>query len=129
MDGLFATGGVLMSLVIIALISLAIEAFFIFIGARLAGVYPVRFGTCFKAAFITVVVTLIAALVLSFMPAVGTGLGWLIGVLISIFIIRGVFGIGFGKALLVWIFAVAAQIIAVLVGVMLVGGGIAALTV
>jgi hypothetical protein len=129
MDGAFAAGGMLMSLAIIALISLAIEAVFIFIGARLAGVYRVRFGTCFKAAFATVVVTLIAALVLSFIPVAGTGAGWLIGILISIFVIRGIFGIGFGKALLVWIFAVAAQIIAVILGLVILGGGLAALTV
>lgn len=129
MDGAFATGGILMYLAIIALISLAIEAVFIFIGARLAGVYRVRFGTCFRAAFATVVVTLVASLVLSFVPVAGTGVGWLIGILISIFVIRGIFGIGFGKALLVWIFAVAAQIIAVILGLVILGGGVAALTV
>lgn len=120
MQGAAVFGGMILTLAAMALIALVIEAVFIWIGARLAGVYPVTFGRCFKVAFFTVVITFLAAmalhllLVLHILPMLGPVAGWIIGVLISIYVIKAVFAVGFGRALVVWIFTVIAQVIAVL---------------
>jgi hypothetical protein len=116
--GLFALGAVL-------------AGFFIWIGAKMAGVENAGFGKSIIAALGSSFIAWFMATILSIVPVIGTFLGLVLGLLFSIFVIKGVFSTSFGKAFLVWIFHVIAQILAVVIGVMtfagvLIGGSAAA---
>ena len=90
----------------------------ILLAAKMAGVENATFGKAAVAGFVASLVTWLCSLVFSIVPVVGTILGAIFGILLSIFVIKGVFSTTFGKALLVWIFHVVAQVVAIVVAVL-----------
>jgi len=96
-----------------------IGSFFMWIGAKMAGVQNAGFGKSILAAIATSVITIIISGVFSVVPVMGTVLGFLVGLLLSLFIIKAVYDTSFGKALLTWIFCIVAQIVAVIIVVAL----------
>lgn len=115
-------GPILGVMIGIAIIGLLLGTFFMWLGAKLAGVEDATFGKSFLAALGGVFATWFATWLLSVFPGIGTGIGFIIGLILTIFIIEGAFGIGFGKALVVWIFHFLAQAVAVLIALATFGG-------
>jgi hypothetical protein len=60
--------------------------------------------------------------IFSYLPFYGNAIGYFLGTAFSIFVIQGVFGIRFVKGLLVWLFYIIAQFIAVLLVGFIFGG-------
>jgi hypothetical protein len=109
MAGLLAGGA--LGLLLFLLLGVIISAIFILIGAKLARVQKATFGRAFGAALLMIIISSIVG----FLVALATGgnpiAGLIVGLLITLFVIKGVFATSLGKAFLTWIFAILSEII------------------
>lgn len=80
-----------------------------------------------KASIACALATLLLAIIFSWIPVAGTGLGFLIGLALTILVLQASYNTSFGKAFLLWVFNVAAQILAVVLAVVLFSGVLAAI--
>ena len=108
----------------IFILSILISGFFMWLGAKMAGIKKSTFGRAILAAIAASLITYIVSAVFSVLPVIGTILGFFIGLLLSLFAIKSVFNTTFGRAFLAWIFNIVAQILAVIIGAALFVGGI-----
>ncbi len=99
-----------------------IATFFMWLGAKMAGVEKATFWRSFIAAMGSAFLTWILSLSLSFFPPIGPPIGFLIGLVLVIFVIKGAYDTNFGKALLVWLFHLLAEIAAIVIGVLTFAG-------
>jgi hypothetical protein len=104
--------GLGVGLIAFLVLALLISAFFLWIGAKLAGIRGASFGKAVLAALVSVAALAILEIVLSLIPRIGGTLGLLLGILVSIYVIKAVFDTGWGKAILAWILYIAAIIVA-----------------
>jgi len=88
----------------------------------MAGVKKATFGRSFVAALGSAFVTWVLSLSLSFFPPFGPPIGFFIGLILVLFIIMGAYDTTFGKALLVWLFHLLAEIAAIVIGVLTFAG-------
>jgi|ERR1043165_566598 hypothetical protein len=102
----------------------AISAFFMFVAAKISSVENATFGKALVAALGCSFITWLCALVFSVVPIIGTVLGIVVGVTLSIFVIKGVFNATFGRAFLVWLFNGLGQIAAVVIAVLTFAGAL-----
>lgn len=94
-----------------------IATLFMWLGAKMAGVKKATFGRSFIAAVGSAFLTWILSLLsLSFFPLVGPPIGFIIGLVLVIFVVMGAYDTTFGKALLVWLFHLLAEIAAIAIG-------------
>jgi len=112
----------LLGMIVTAFLVVVLDSLFLHIGARLAGVRRATFYTAVKASIACALSTLLLAMIFSVIPVAGTGVGFLIGLLLTILVLQASYSTSFGKAFLLWIFNVAAQIGAVLLSVFLLAG-------
>ncbi|MCP3966038.1 MAG: hypothetical protein GY750_07495 [Lentisphaerae bacterium] len=120
----FFTGAGAVLLLLLAVIILS--GFFMYIGAKMASVPNVTFMKATGVAIAVSVLCSVLAFFLAFIPPIGPILGMLIGNFFAIFLIKSFFVIGWGKALLVLIFNIIAQIIVMIIGALLLTGTIIA---
>ena len=92
-----------------------VSTFFIWIGARIAGIKNAAFGNSLLAAIGAAFVTWFVSLLFASTTGIWAIIGFIIGLILSIFVIQGAFKTTFGKALLAWIFHVIAEIIVVFI--------------
>jgi hypothetical protein len=104
--------GLGLGLIAFLVLALLISAFFLWIGAKLAGIREASFGKAILAALVSVVALALLQIVLSLIPRIGGTLGLLLGILVSIYVIKAVFDTGWGKAILAWILYIVAIIVA-----------------
>ena len=104
----------------VALLAAFIAGFFIWAGAKLAGIKKATIGK-----------SILAAIACSFALWFLTGLifpfpfvGFLLGHLVCLWILQAIFDTTFGKAFLAWIFHFVAQVIAIIIGVLTFAGGL-----
>jgi hypothetical protein len=95
------------------LFAVILGGFFMWIAAKISGVRRATFGRAMLAAVGTSLVSFFFTFVFHFVPIFGNMIGFVIGLLLTIFVIKGAFDTSFGKAVLVWIFNIAAIVIAV----------------
>lgn len=108
----------------IFVLSIVIAGFFMWIGAKLAGVAKSSFGRAIGAAIVVSLVTWVISGLFSILPVIGTLLGFVIALIISIFLIKAVFDTSLGKAFLTWIFNIVAQFLAIFIGSLIFVGSI-----
>jgi len=108
----------------VAVLAMLIATFFMWIGAKMAGVEKATFGRSFIAALGSAFLTWILSFSLSFFPPVGPPIGFLIGLILVIFVIKGAYDTNFGKALLVWVFHLLAEIAAIIIGILTFAGAL-----
>ncbi len=106
----------------VAVLAMFIATFFMWLGAKMAGVQKATFGRSFIAAMGSAFLTWILSLSLSFFPPIGPPIGFLIGLILVIFVIMGAYDTHFGKALLVWLFHLLAEIAAIVIGILTFAG-------
>jgi len=109
-------------LLFVAVLVVILDSFFLHIGAKMAGVRRATFGKAVKASIACALATLLLAVIFSWIPVAGTGVGFLIGLALTILVLQASYNTSFGKAFLLWIFNVVAQILAVILGAMLFSG-------
>jgi hypothetical protein len=117
-------GAMLGTVIGMAIIATIIAAFFMWVGAKMAGVRRATFGKSIVAALGSAFITWFISLVFSVVPVFGTFLGFIIGLFFAILVIKASYNTSFGKALLVWIFHIIAEIIAIIIGVMTFASGL-----
>ena len=121
---IFAVGlGVLLGVFGLAV---AISGLFVWLGARMAGVSDASFVRCTMIAVAASVVTWMCALLFSVVPFIGTLVGFVVGLLLTLAIIKMVLAISFGRAFLVWIFHIVAQIAAIVLAIVTFAGALVA---
>jgi len=106
----------------VAAIAALLGTFFMWVGASLAKVKKVNFWNCLLAAIASSFVTWLVTLIFSSAAGIGAVIGFIVGVVASVFVIKAIFKADWGKAFLVWIFHVIAQIIAAAIAVMTFAG-------
>ena len=102
---------------ICVLVATALSAFFIWIGARFAGVPGATAGKALYAAFLSSVAVWALTGLASAFFGIGSLAGWLLGIMVTLGILKSVYDTGWSTALLVWIFIGVAH---VLVGIVMV---------
>jgi hypothetical protein len=111
------------SLIAFLVVALLLAAFFLWVGAKLAGIEGASFGKAILAALASVIALGLLEVILSLLPRSGGLIGLLLGVLVSIYIIKAVFDTSWGKAILAWILYIVAIIVAGIIAAIF--GGIA----
>ena len=106
-------------LLFVAFLVVILDSLFLHAGAKMAGVRKATFGKAVKASIACALATLLLAIVFSWIPVAGTGVGFLIGLGLTILVLQASYSTSFGKAFLLWIFNVIAQILAVILGALL----------
>ena len=112
----------LLGLLVTAVLVVILDSLFLHIGARTAGVRGATFGRAVKASIACALSTMLLALVFSVIPVAGTAVGFLIGLFLTVLVLQASYRTSFGRAFLLWIFNVAAQIGAVFLAVFLLTG-------
>jgi hypothetical protein len=112
------------STIVAAIIAAVIGGLFMWVGANLANVRRANFSRSIIAAVLAALVTWVVTAIFSCLPVFGNVIGFFLGIIFSIFVIQGIFGIRFGKALIVWLFYVIAQFVAVLLVGFVFGGAL-----
>jgi hypothetical protein len=110
--------------IVAAIIAAVIGGFFMWIGAKLAGVRGATFGKSIVAAVLAALVTWVVTAIFSYLPVFGNVIGFFLGIVFSVFVIQGVFKVRFTKALIVWLFYIVAQVVAVLLVGLAFGGAL-----
>lgn len=112
-----AIGSLFGALTGIAILAALIAAFFMWIGAKMAGIKEATFGKSLIAAIGAEFIIWIFSLILSVIPVIGTVIGFIVGLTFAIFVIKGTYNTSFGKALVAWVFCVISEIVAIGIGV------------
>lgn len=107
-------------------ISILVATFFMWAGAKMAGLpkSKTNFGNSLMAAIGAAVVTWIISAIFAGVAGIGAIIGFLIGVVLSIFVIKAVFKIDWGKSFLVWLFHLVAQILVFFIAAMTFAGAL-----
>ncbi len=107
---------ILVAFLALSLMATFFGAFFMWLGAKLAGVRYATFGSSIKAASGASFATWFVALAASILPGIGTAAGFAIGIALSVLIIRSAYETSFGKAIMVWLFDLVSEAVALAVG-------------
>ena len=117
MTRVFATE--LAAMIATGVIAILIASFFMWLGAKIAGVRDSRFGRAVVAAVASGFITWVIYYIFWQIPGSNTIVGFIIGLVLTIIVIKAAFSTSFGKALLVWIFQILSEAIAVFLGFIL----------
>ncbi len=104
-----------------------ISAFFIWIGAKIAGISDATFGKAFWAAIVTSFTVWALTGIASAAFGFGSIAGWLLGVLITLLILKWIYKTTWGKSFLTWLFCGIAQVMVLLIAVVLAALGVVVL--
>ncbi len=107
-------------------ISILVATFFMWAGAKMAGLPKSKtsFSNSLMAAIGAAVVTWIISAIFAGVAGIGAIVGFLIGVLLSMFVIKAVFKVDWGKAFLVWLFHLIAQVLVFFIAAMTFAGAL-----
>jgi hypothetical protein len=113
---------VLMAFLMLTVLAVLIAGFFMYVGAKLAMVEKSTFGRSVLAAVGSSVADWSLTAALSPIPLLGSCSGFLIGLAASLLVIKVVFDTTMGKAFLVWVFHLLAQVVALFLALFLFSG-------
>ena len=109
---MFALDSTLLVLIITAVIAVLVASFFMWLGAKIAGVERSTYGRSMVAAIAAAFVTWLVSWVGTQIPSMPRVIGFVVGLILTLIVIQAAYSTRFGKALLVWIFNIIAQVIA-----------------
>src|SRR5271157_6063938 len=118
--------GVTLILFIISciVVATALSAFFVWLGTKFAGIQNASFGKAFVAALSSSAAVWVLTGFARAYFGLGYIAGWFLGLAITLVILRSVYAVDWGKALLIWIFTWIAQVIVVIILAVLIITGI-----
>jgi hypothetical protein len=103
--------------IILAIIAIFIASFFMWLGAKIARVENSTFGRSIVAAVASGFITWLLSIIFIQIPSMSNITGFIIGLILTIIVIKAAYGTSFGKALLVWIFQIISEVIALVIGI------------
>jgi hypothetical protein len=109
---MFVIDSTLLTLAITAIIAVLVASFFMWLGAKIARVERSSYGRSMVAAVAAAFVTWLVSYVGAQIPSMPRVIGFVVGLVLTIVVIQAAYSTRFGKALLVWIFNLIAQVIA-----------------
>ena len=115
LDSLIELGAV--AVVLIAAGVLAALWISTYLGVRAAGVRGVTFGKTLLAGIGVSVLFVVALIASEVVPLVGLVAGLVLWLVLSVFVIQGVFSTNFGKAVLAWVVSLVLLVVIVVVAV------------
>ncbi|MFC2160287.1 hypothetical protein ACFLRX_01400, partial [Acidobacteriota bacterium] len=84
-------------------------SFFMWIATKLIKVRHLTLTRSIYSAFVTSSIIYTASLVFSIIPLIGTSIGFVLGLVLAFFILKKIYVLDWGNAVIVWIFSVLAQ--------------------
>ena len=99
---LFASFGI--GIIFAFILMVLIGGLFMWIAAKIASVEKSSFARAMAAAVAASFVEILVAFLFSLVPVLGNLFGFILGLVVTIFVIKTIFGTSFKKGLLVWIF-------------------------
>lgn len=115
--GIFASFGI--GIIFAFILMVIVGGLLMWIAAKIARVEKSTFGRAMAAAVATSFVTVLASFLFKLVPVLGDFFGFIAGLIITILVIKAVFGTSFGKAFVVWIFYLVAAGVAVVLASMI----------
>ena len=115
--GIFASFGI--GIVFAFILMVIVGGLLMWVAAKIAKVEKSSFGRAMAAAVAASFVEIFVAFLFNLVPVFGNLFGFILGLVITIFVIKVVFGTSFGKALLVWIFNLVAAFVAIALAAMI----------
>ncbi|MCX5752898.1 MAG: hypothetical protein NTW97_04530 [Candidatus Krumholzibacteria bacterium] len=115
--GIFATFGI--GIIFAFILMVIIGGFLMWVAAKIARVEKSSFARAMAAAVAASFIEIFVAFLFNLIPVFGNLFGFILGLVIAILVIKGVFRTSFGKALLVWIFNLAAAFVALALAAMI----------
>ena len=118
-------GVTLGTLVIIILLAIFLATFFMWLGAKMAGVKKSKsnFSSAFLSAVGVGLVTWLFGWLASLLHIYGL-IGLIIGLILAVLVIKHIYDIPFGRAFLVWLFNIFAQALAIFIAFLIFGSSI-----
>jgi len=120
-------GGIIGIALLGFIIGVIIASFFMWIASKMAGLRDSGFGKAIKASLGVSFITWLVGILLGWIPIAGPILAFIVGIWASLAIIRNVYETTSGKAFLVWIFNIIAQIIALFLAAAILGTTLASI--
>ncbi|MHA1382017.1 MAG: hypothetical protein ACTSRG_26905 [Candidatus Helarchaeota archaeon] len=97
--------------------------FTIWFGSKVIAIKKSKFVNALLAALVNSLMIYIITALFNILPVFNAETGFFVGLFLSFFVVRSIFHLPFGKALIVWVFNIIAQISAVfLCAILLIGG-------
>ncbi len=115
--GIFATFGI--GIIFAFILMVIIGGFLMWIAAKIVKVENSSFLRAIVAAIATSFVTVLVSFLFKLIPTLGDFFGFIAGLVIAILIIKVLFRTSFGKALVVWMFYLLANFIAIILAAMI----------
>jgi len=103
--------------IILAIIAIFIASFFMWLGAKIARVENSTYRRSLVAAVASGFITWLLSIIFIQIPSMSNITGFIIGLILTIIVIKAAYGTSFGKALLVWIFQIISEVIALVIGI------------
>ena len=116
--------GIIAAFVGLIILAALIAGLFMYVGAKLAMVEKATFGRAIMAAIGCSLASWLLTAVFSAVPLLGSCSGFIIGLAASLLVIKFAFETSFGKAFLVWIFHLFAEVVAVFLAVVTFAGAL-----
>lgn len=120
----FTAIAIVQALLGLILLAVLLTGAFMYVGAKLAMVEKATFGRAVLAAIGSSLADWTLTAALSPLPVVGSCVGFLIGLAASLVVIKLVFDTSMGRAFLVWVFHLFAQVVALFIAVAVFGGAL-----
>ena len=115
------------ALILMIVVSILIGSLFLYLGAAIAGIEGKSFGKSVGAFVLSWIVVVLISAIFSFVPLIGSILGFIVGLILSILIVKSIFGTSSGKAFIALLLAWVLSIIAGFVMTIIFGVSVAAM--
>ncbi len=116
--------GIIAAFLGLIVLAALIAGLFMYVGAKLAMVEKATFGRAIVAALACSLASWALTGAFTVVPVLGSCSGFIIGLAASLFVIKLAFETSFGKAFLVWIFHLLAEVVAVFLAVVTFAGAL-----
>ncbi len=116
--------GIVAAFLGLIILAALVAGVFMYVGAKLAMVEKATFGRAIVAAIGCSLASWVLTGALTPVPLLGSCSGFIIGLAASLLVIKVAFETSFGKAFLVWIFHVLAEVVAVFLAVVTFAGAL-----
>lgn len=120
-------GGMLFAVLLVALVGVLVSAVLVHVTAKLCGVEGATFGKAVKAVLANMAVSFLLSLVFSIVPLAGTFLGMILSLVATLWVLKKIYDVSWGKALLLWLLQWVVLVVLGIAAAMLLGMSAAAL--
>ncbi|WP_048149961.1 hypothetical protein [Palaeococcus ferrophilus] len=117
MAGFFALGGMA---IVAMLVALVIAGFFLYIGAKWAGIENATLGKAMIAVLGGGILSAIITGIFAFIPVLRL-IGWIVGIVVYIWVIKAVFNTDWGKAAIAWLLTIIVEFVVMIILGVLIG--------